>query len=126
MRASFGIGVATCALFAVSQILLRGSQRIEHLASRRHAEDLAVVVAALEDYADEHACRYPARLAELIEQGAPRLRGWHLDESGTPCDAWGSAFVYVVPVPPGVRPIVHSVGPDRSAGTDDDLHVEGE
>lgn len=123
LRAVFGL----LALLALAQIGVRVLDRMLIASSRRYVEDLYPLVAALDEYAEHHACRYPASLAELAAADEHGHGNWrHVDESGTPCDAWGTAFVYVVPAAPGVRPIIYSVGPDRSSGTDDDLHVEGE
>lgn len=116
------VGFAALAV-AVPNVLERFQHHDYHHA--KWYRDLLALRSALDEYAVRNAGRYPAQLDELI---APDRRDGYrfLNESRTPLDPWRSPYGYLAPAHAGARPLVYSFGPDRRAGTDDDLRLDDE
>jgi len=100
------------ALFAVSAIVV----------ARAGAEEMPgetvdaarQLLAAAKGWQSEHADGCPT-ISQLVEDGK-------LDESDRTDDAWGNRFRIICD---GTSTSVHSAGPDRRAGTKDDMNVHG-
>ena len=55
----------------------------------------------------------------------PKWKGPYVESSTVPTDAWGNPLQYAFPGPNhpnGERPDISSWGPDKTAGTDDDIN----
>jgi general secretion pathway protein G len=99
-------------------VFLTGLEEIKH--SRRRQGDLEVreIKYAIQEWrldSDHEHASCPAALEDLPKQGLLRR---------LPLDPWGEKYVYVCPAPNANGFDVYSKGPDRVAGTDDDIHVD--
>jgi hypothetical protein len=70
------------------------------------------VLAATQAWQGDHSDGCPT-ISELIEDG-------RLDDKARVEDSWGNRFRIVCD---GTRTSIHSAGPDRKAGTPDDLRI---
>ena len=80
--------------------------------------DIAMLIGACDDYAIDHAGRYPESLEELV---TPDERGQAiLKQESVPKDPWGNEYLYEPPGSGEVKPIVYSTGRDGALGGEGD------
>jgi hypothetical protein len=119
---------ALTALVALSVVVPNVLEKFTHSGSdgghHKCRTDLRNLRVALDEFAARHVGRYPAALTELL---TPDTNGHRiLNYTRIPLDPWKSPYLYIPPTTPGARPSVYSAGPDRLAGTSDDLRIDDE
>jgi general secretion pathway protein G len=85
---------------------------------------------SLKLYAVDHDGEYPtsAQGIEILLHSPgndPKWKGPYVESSVVPPDAWGNPLQYAFPGPNhpnGEKPDISSWGPDKQAGTDDDIN----
>lgn len=112
------------ALIALTLVVPNVLEKFQHTGTPRWHGDLRALSSALDEYAARNRGRYPDDLEQLV---APDPHGYRfLNYSRIPLDPWKTPYLYLPPTTPGARPIVYSAGPDRLAGTSDDLPIDDE
>jgi general secretion pathway protein G len=93
--------------------------KYEEAARAAARAELATLLNTLNEVAIRNGGRFPGSLEDLVTPD----EGGHtyLDARTVPVDPWGNAYVYEPPAPGEPRPRVLSWGPDRQAGTGDDI-----
>lgn len=79
-------------------------------------QDFAEIESALEQWRASHGGAYPETLNVLF---VPDERGKSLLPSQSPPrDPWGQGYLYRAPTSPGAKPLLYTLGRDRTEGGD--------
>ena len=80
--------------------------------------DIQMLMNACDEYAIDHAGRYPESLEELV---TPNERGHRILKQDTvPTDPWDNEYVYEPPGSGEVLPVIYSLGRDGALGGEGD------
>jgi hypothetical protein len=104
--------VIAAALASVSALAFVARTKMEEAPAAAGVDAARQVLAATQAWQGDHSDGCPT-ISELIEDG-------RLDDKARVEDNWGNRFRIVCD---GTRTSIHSAGPDRKAGTPDDVRI---